>query len=132
MRSLAKDVKEDMSIEVIERMFAQKERMRIVIAPHSIHGKASSFVPYLDLSEALTCPPETIYSIISRSERVKRYCGIFIMKTPGGIQPTLCISEEGIIHVIDILNQHIESLSGQKVTRCRQLTFNFSAVTEVG
>lgn len=197
MRSLAKGVKEDLSIEVIERMFAQKERTRIVIAPHPIHGKASSCVPYLDLSEALTCPPETIYSIISRSERVKRYCGVFIMKTPGGVQPTLCIFEEGVIHVImkmqpsrcqnpevgnrldevqdemvqvlrdalhgyyrrvdqtsiataktlaqlisvankttnkeylDILNQHIETLSGQRVTRCRQLTLNFNALAEV-
>lgn len=196
MRNLTKDVKEDLSIEVFERMFAQKERMRIVIAPHPIHGKASSCVQYLDLSEALTCPPETIYSIISRSERVKRYCSICIMKTEAGVRPTLCVFEEGIIHVImklqpgrcqnpevgnrldevqdemvrvlrdvlhgyyrrvdqtsiataktlaqlinvankttnkeylDILNQHIESLSGQRVTRCRQLTFNFNALAE--
>lgn len=185
MGSLVKGVKEDLSIEVIERMFAQKERTRVVIAPHPIHGKASACVPYLDLSEALTCPPETIYSIVSRSERVKRYCTICIMKTEAGVRPTLCIFEEGVIHIImklqpsrcqnpevgnrldevqdemvqvlrdvlhgyyrkvdhtsvataktlaqlisvankttnkeylDILNQHIESLSGQRVTRYR-------------
>lgn len=100
MASLIKGIKEDLSIEVMERMFVQKERMRIVIAPHPVHGKAFASVPYLDLAEALTCPSDTIYAIISRSERVKRYSGIFMMQTPGGVQPTLCIFEEGIIHVI--------------------------------
>ena len=93
-------LKEDLSIQVIERMFVQNERMRIVIAPHPVHGKESSCVPYLDLSEALTCPSQTIYTIISRSERIKKYCGIFIMKTPGGVQPTLRVFEEGILHII--------------------------------
>ncbi len=100
MGNSVKGVKEDLSIEVIERMFAKKERTRIVIAPHPVHGTPSSSVPYLDLAEALTCPSKSIHSIILRSPRAKKYCSIFMMKTEAGVRPTLCIFEEGIIHVI--------------------------------
>ena len=100
VNSHLKGIKEEIAVEIIERLFAKKANMRIVIAPHPIHGKALACVPYLDLSEALTVPKDTIYHIISRSKRVRRYCGIYIMSTPGGHQATLCVFEEGILHII--------------------------------
>lgn len=95
-----KSVKEEIAIEVMERLFAKKVNMRVVIAPHPVHGKPSPCVPYLDLAEALTCPSTTIHNIISRSKRIRKYTGILIMRTPGGLQPLLCIFEEGLLHCI--------------------------------
>ena len=95
-----KGVKEDLSLDVIERAFARNNNLRIVVGAHPVTGKPSSSVPYLDLANALTCPSKTIFSIISRSERVKRYCSIFMMKTEAGLRPTLCLFEEGVLHAV--------------------------------
>lgn len=95
-----KGVKEEIAIEVVERLFAKKVGMRVVIAPHPVHGKPSACVPYLDLAEALTVSKDTIYHIISRSKRVRKYVGIDIMSTPGGPQSLLCVFEEGVLHII--------------------------------
>lgn len=100
MKTEIKNVKEDLSLDVVERMLDEKKRIRLVVGPHPVHGKPSSFIPYLDLAETLTCPPQTIHSIISRSERVKKYVTIFMMKTVTGLKPTLCVSEEGLLHII--------------------------------
>lgn len=93
-------VKEDIALQVIERSLATHGNVRVVIAPHPVQGKVCTCVPYLDLAEALTVPKDTIYKIISRSERVRKYCGMYIMSTPGGPQSTLCVFEEGVLHII--------------------------------
>lgn len=97
---LVKDIKEDLAISVLDRVFAGANRMRVVIAPHPISAVPSSSVPYLDLADALTCPQTTIYNIIKRSKRVKRYASILILRTEAGLRPTLCIFEEAILHII--------------------------------
>lgn len=95
-----KDVKTEIAVEVVERLFAKKSNMRVVISPHPVHGKIASCVPYLDLAEALTVPKDTIYKIILRSKRVRKYCIMDIMSTVSGPKPTLCVFEEAILHII--------------------------------
>jgi hypothetical protein len=95
-----KGIKEEIALEVVERIFGKKEGMRVVIAPHPIHGKASAMVPYLDLSESLTVSEKTIWAIISRSKRVRKYCSTCIMQVEVGLRPILCVSEEGLLHII--------------------------------
>lgn len=72
----------------------------------SIRGKPPSFVPYLDLVDALTVPEKTIFSIISRSSRVKKYCTTFMMKTVTGLNQPFASVRKAFFVNPEFFDQH--------------------------